>query len=270
MVRVQACECLCMNIPLKTRLKLLRQSLYGMLGYKNNVRLALLEEADGLTIEFEGRKHAIPDVLRWKLYRWGWAKRERELKLAYGVGVHFEVKGGVVLDVGANTGDFALSVAGECSHVYCFEPDPKAALSLKRNIAPHTNITLVPKVVWKADEPVSFGLETSRADSSVFSEAKERVEVPGVTLQSFIREAGIKRVALVKCDAEGAEPEVLEGVLEAAKFIDGFAFDTGAERLGKSTEKECERLLRDYGYEAFTTVAGGRQMTYGVRRRAES
>ena len=255
-----------MKIPLQVRLKLLRQELYALAGYKKNVRLRLREDAAGLSIQFEGRTHAIPDVLRWKLYRQGWGKREHELKLAYGVGTQFNIAGGVVLDVGANTGDFALSVARDCAHVYCFEPDPKAAASLRRNIAGHTNITLVPKVVWKANEPVSFGLETSRADSSVFSQAKERVKVPGVTLETFIKETGIDRVALVKCDAEGAEPEVLEGVLSAAARIDGFAFDTGAERLGLSTDKECEKLLQGLGYKTFTTTDVGRHMTYGQIR----
>lgn len=257
-----------MKIPLKMRLKLLRQEVYGLVGYRNNVRLRLSDGSDGLTIHFENRSHAIPDVLRWKLYRWGWAKRMNELRQAYGVGTHFDVRGGVVLDIGANTGDFALSVAHEAAKVFCFEPDPKAAASLRRNVASQSNVTIVPKVVWKADELVSFGLETERADSSVFSQAKNRVEVPGITIASFIRETNLDRVALVKCDAEGAEPEVLEGVLGVAERIAGFAFDTGAERLGQSTNEACEKLLRDYGYEAFTTVAGGRQMTYGVRKRS--
>jgi len=106
-----------MHLPLKTRLKFLRQSLYASVGYKNNVHLRLSEDAEGLTISFEGRRHAIPDTLRWKLYRWGWAKRERKLKEAFGVGTHFNVQSGVVVDIGANTGDFALSGASLCAHV---------------------------------------------------------------------------------------------------------------------------------------------------------
>ena len=204
---------------------------------------------------------------RWKLYRKGWAKRMRELQAAYGVDRYFPLNSNsVVLDIGANTGDFTLGVAAQCARVYCFEPDPQAYRALQRNVAGLGNVVLVNKVVWKADEPVSFGLETARADSSVFSEAAERVEVPGVRLKTFIEEQGIERVTLVKCDAEGAEPEVLEGVLDAAARIDGFAFDTGAERGGACTNEACEKLLRDYGFEAFTEPAGGRQMTYGLRR----
>jgi len=171
----------------------------------------------------------------------------------------------IVLDIGANTGDFALAIAPICGKVYCFEPDPKAFTSLSLNLTSAHNVEALRKGVWKENERISFGLETARADSSVFSKATERIEIEGITLESFIKERGIPRVALVKCDAEGAEPEVLEGVRSCSSIIDGFAFDTGGERSGKCTDKKCESLLRSFGYHAFTEIAGGRQMTYGTR-----
>lgn len=254
-------------IPFAVRLKLLRQQFLSALNIKGNVPLRFSCDDEMTYVHFEGRKHAIPDVLRWKLYRNGWAKRSRELRDAYAPEQHFKLnREGVILDIGANTGDFALSVAADCKQVYCFEPDPGALKSLKLNLASTPNAQTVPKVVWKADENVSFGLETARADSSVFSDAAERVEVPGVTIDTFVRENGIERISLVKCDAEGAEPEVLQGAANSAHLIDGFAFDTGAEREGKCTDKACEELLRSLGYHAFTERAGGRQMTYGVRK----
>lgn len=255
-----------MHIPTPIRLKLFRQWALATLGLKRNVHLKLTEEAGVLYIHFEGKQHAIPDILRWKVYRHGWVSRTNELKAAYGVGRYFNLnRQSVVIDIGANTGDFTLGVAPLCKSVYCFEPDPKAHKCPTLNLAKSPNVEIVRKGVWKKDETISFGLETARADSSVFSQAIERVEIDGITLDSFIKEKKINRVALVKCDAEGAEPEVLQGALASASLIDGFAFDTGAERAGQCTDKECEELLRSYGYKTFTEVAGGRQMTYGLR-----
>ena len=75
---------------------------------------------------------------------------------------------------------------------------------------------------------------------------------------------GIDALAFLKCDAEGAEPEVLEGGRELLRRTVRIAIDTGPERRGERTSAACEALLRDAGFTVRTRERG-RIMTYGSR-----
>ncbi len=248
------------------RLKLLRQHALAALGYDGNVAVTVEEEADGLFVRVDGRRIAVPSALRWKLYRKGWNARLDRLQTEYGVGRHVTLgPESVVLDIGSNAGEFAHVCARYGARVFCFEPDPGVFECLRRNITSLANAAAFDDVVWKEDGAIEFGLAPERADSSVFA-AGPRVKKRSITIASFAREHALSRIDLIKCDAEGAEPEVLEGISEAFPLVQAIALDTGAERLGKRTNLECAAILRANGFESFDEKIGTRWMTFGLRK----
>lgn len=256
-----------MQLPIAVRLKLLRQSALAALGVGGEVPVAIIEAGDGVVIRVGGREIAAPSPLRWKLYRKGWDARLDRLEAEYGVGRHVRLApGAVVVDVGANVGEFAHVGARYGARVFCIEPDPAAFACLRRNIAGLGGASAHDAVIWMEDGEIDFALAPARADSSVFADAPTKVTKRAVTLATFARDQAIARIDLLKCDAEGAEPEVLAGAGAFLASVGAVALDTGPERQGARTNAACAAILAAHGFRVIDETVGTRQMTYGVRR----
>ncbi len=255
-----------LQLPLAQRLKLARQRVLAVLRVGGNVDVRLEESAEGLFVCVEAARIAVPSPLRWKLYRQGWAARLDRLEREYGVGRHFTLgPQSVVLDIGANVGEFAHVCARYGARTFCFEPDPDVFACLQQNIAALRDASAFDCVVWKEDGAVDFGLAPARADSSVFADGPHIVKA-AKTIAAMAREQSFARIDLVKCDAEGAEPEVLEGIGDAFPMVHAVALDTGAERKGKRTNDSCAAILRANGFDVIDETIGTRNMTFGLRR----
>ncbi len=254
-----------MQLSVVQRLKLLRQHLLAALRIGGNVGVKLEETPEGVFVRVEGRRVAVPSPLRWKLYRQGWEARLDRLEREYGVGRHAALApGGVVIDVGANAGEFAFVAARYGARTICLEPDPKVFACLLQNIRDVSGATARDAVVWNEDGEVDFALAPDRADSSVFAEGP-RIRKRAVTIESLAREEGLASIDFIKCDAEGAEPEVLEGIGAAWPLVRAVALDTGAERRGARTDAACRAILQQNGFRTIDEKSGTRMMTYGVR-----
>ncbi len=257
-----------MQLSIIQRLKLVRQRALARYGVGGNVDVRLEEAADGLFVRVEGMRIALPSPLRWKLYRKGWAARLDRLEQEYGVGRHITLGAeSIVLDIGANAGEFAHVCARYGARVFCFEPDPAAFTCLEKNIAALDSARAFDVVVWKEDGAIGFALAPERADSSVFA-VGPRVKKRAVTIESFAHEHALTRIDLIKGDAEGAEPEVLEGIGAAFRLVRAVALDTGPERRGRRTDDACAEILRAKGFDVIDEKIGTRWMTYGLRRQS--
>jgi len=62
-----------------------------------------------------------------------------------------------------------------------------------------------------------------------------------------MKQYNITSFLLLKMDAEGFEPEILEGFGDQIKKINCFAIDVSPERVGVDTEKEVTQLLNNLG-----------------------
>lgn len=136
--------------------------------------------------------------------------------------------GGVVLDVGAHSGLFALLAAVKYpqTEVHAFEPLARICTFLDRNIAINglDNIRSVCAVVAKRSgrvpfyEPRTVTLPSSASLRKGFVREKaQEVMLPAVTLDEYAQQKCLSRVTLIKIDVEGAEYGVLEG---AVRLID--------------------------------------------------
>jgi FkbM family methyltransferase len=130
--------------------------------------------------------------------------------------------GGTCLDIGANNGAFALQLArkvGEKGRVYAAEPDPYVFARLVQNCRLNGyegrvhchNIALTnangPIVFYRSDRGHS-GWGSLVRFSDIAAGAQQ---VPGVTLDEFVKKERVETVDLLKIDVEAHEPELLEG-----------------------------------------------------------
>jgi len=256
-----------MQLPLKQRLKLARQRAYAAVNFAGHVPVSVEDTTSGVVINVEGRKIHAPSPLRWKLYKHGWEARLDRLEAEYGVGRNVTLTSdAVVLDIGANAGEFAHVCARYGAHTHCFEPDPAIHACLTKNIAELNNAMAYDTVVWREDGEIEFGLAPERADSSVFADDAMKVKKRAVTIETFCLENKIPRLDFIKCDAEGAEPEVLEGISGFFPNVTAVALDTGAERNGLRTHEACAEILNANGFAVTEEKIGTRWMTYGLNQ----
>ncbi len=142
----------------------------------------------------------------------------------------------VFFDIGANLGFYSLvgtAMQPELK-VYAFEASPGAAKYLKKNVELNhfTNLEVVDKAVSNDNGKIRFysildkkyiGIEdhlhgdgTINPDFARKSEVKE-VEVPTITLDSFVTSHHLTRLDLMKVDAEASEDKVFAGGMETLR-----------------------------------------------------
>lgn len=161
-----------------------------------------------------------------------------------------EVKpGDKVVDVGAYIGAWSLAAANKAASVFAFEPATLTFGALQRNICDQANIEARRAIVGNRTGRGRLQLSRDGTDNSVISPDRwatddhEMVDMIRLDELDFIGNT----INLVKVDAEGFEPEVVEG---SAKIdVQKWAIDCSNERNGKSTVKEVTEILEDRGYE---------------------
>lgn len=160
--------------------------------------------------------------------------------------------GDVVLDVGANVGEFAVAAAKMAGKVWCFEPDESCLPALKKNAMQIKKIHVIPLAVCESSGKAEFFQSTSTADSSTIKPASysEVKTVDAISLDDFSTKNNISTIDFLKIEAEGAEPEVLKGAtkLLSAGRIRKIAIDAGPERHGLPTGSMVKQILSSYGY----------------------
>lgn len=153
----------------------------------------------------------------------------------------------VVIDVGANIGELSLYIIKKYnSYPICFEPDCTEFNSLKRNIITGEihNIGL-----WESEGVLKFFNRNDNGDSSFIRNNDNEVsflEVKVNTLDNIINNR-FQNIKILKIEAEGAEPEILNGAKETIKKCEYISIDCGPERgeNNESTFIQCYNLLRE-------------------------
>ncbi|PWL27232.1 FkbM family methyltransferase [uncultured Roseivirga sp.] len=130
----------------------------------------------------------------------------------------------VVIDAGACYGDSSLYFAhhvGSKGKVLAIEfiPGNISVIEKNKKLNPHLDIVdIVPHPLWSIDnKPVYY--KDRGPGSKVEFERFEAFEgqVMTITIDTIVKDKGLKRVDFIKMDIEGAEPYALEGGLETIK-----------------------------------------------------
>jgi len=129
--------------------------------------------------------------------------------------------GDVVLDIGANIGYYALLFArhvGSSGKVIAFEPDPRIAVILKRNIAENNygNVVVVEKALSHENGHAPFFMNSENFGDNYLTapETTEgQCEVETVRLDDFLAlSPDVPRIRHIKMDIQGAEDWALRGM----------------------------------------------------------
>lgn len=178
------------------------------------------------------------------LYRNGIQARGEFLFSSYCLNsMHFE-EGDVIIDCGANSGDLTLELKRRAPKVryVCVEPNPEDFKVLKKNVDLEFS-ECVNRALGERNETLNFYVCTEKGDSSLVEPPSytEIVDVEVVRLDDLCNEFGIKRIKLLKLEAEGYEPEILNGAAGVLNSIEYIAVDGGYER-GRDNEQTLTRI----------------------------
>lgn len=160
--------------------------------------------------------------------------------------------GDVLIDCGANNGEIGIWAQNNGMNYYAFEPEPLESRCCDLNNFGGEAKTQR-KGLWHEVTTLHWYSKPETADSSLIEmEASDDVQsIDVTTLADFVAEQGIERIRIFKLEAEGAEPEVLQGALPVLDKIDYVAVDCGYERgIEKNhTFMEVYQTLTAHGFD---------------------
>ncbi len=173
-------------------------------------------------------------------------------------------KGDIIIDCGANVGELFYSFKDKNLDIEYIgiEPDNEVFKSLSINLK---DSQILNKALGKENAYKNLYIDTEGANTSLvdFGSSTE-YKVETVTLDSL----NLVKIKLLKIDAEGYEPEVLEGAANTLSQIEYIAVDYGNERGidNKSTLVEVTNFL--YG-SGFKLVAEGSVRKVGLFKNSQ-
>lgn len=180
-------------------------------------------------------------------YRHGLIARAKYLEEVYFLNQIDFKNGDIFLDCGANVGDLKLYFHVNNINVeyIAFEPSLIEFECLKHNIAPSKAFNIG---LWKNEGVLPFYISSEMADSSFIKPVKydDIVNIPTKRLEEFIT----KPIKCLKLEAEGGEPEVIEGIGDKLNLIEYITADLGPERgmHGEATLAPVTNFLLNQGF----------------------
>ena len=192
----------------------------------------------------------------FSLYRYGLEDRGSFLANSYCLShINFD-QSDVVIDCGANYGDLFLFLKDKIQpeNYISVEPGNTEHQCLIRNAPRSTHVN---KGLGNTVETKTFFLNERYADSSIIEPPSysEKLDIDVTTLDALVNEYQIRKIKLLKLEAEGYEPEIIQGSLESLNKIEFIALDGSCERgiEERGTFSEICNVLFDNNYELVDT-----------------
>lgn len=201
------------------------------------------------------------DQIASRLYWAGFNGHEPETILIYR---HLLKRSRVIIDVGASTGLFTLIAGAECAdgEIHAFEPVPETFEYMVKNIAANQfgNVKSVCACVLDSDGETTLYLNRSPALPMTASTLKDyrtadrTILAESIKLDTYVAKNGLSAVDLIKIDAEGSDPQVLEGALEVMKAHKPVII---CEVLYNHTDVQLQKILDGAEYRYFSIRTEG-------------
>ena len=162
-----------------------------------------------------------------------------------------------VVDVGANSGDLLLAIDKDSTKYLGFEPVMSEFAALQKNVRSGRYLNALQVALGKTNGRVSFFVSTAHGDSSVLEPANGFTEMQEVEMRTLddvlagFDDLFCEGIDLLKIEAEGYEPEVLQGAKETLKKCKFVTVDGGPERgkYAESTIEACITILLEQGFK---------------------
>jgi len=159
-----------------------------------------------------------------------------------------------VVDIGANIGVYTVlaseKVGGE-GKVVAIEPEPKNYSQLLENIKLNNFHNVIPQNIALTDHEgfEKLYLHSFGDPSLVFQGDKNSyIKVPVKTLDNLLEELDLKRIDIIKIDAEGSEVPILKGAEKTLKANPNIKIIVAAEHYPSEIE-EVRQFLNDRGFK---------------------
>ncbi len=169
--------------------------------------------------------------------------------------------GDTAIDVGAYKGSFAYWMAravGPTGSVHAFEPQPGLAAGIASALRWGRLRWAHAHAIGVSDHEGEMTLHAETRGRSavasfvpgVLAGRTREFRVPVTTIDRFVRDRAIPRVALLKCDAEGHELEVFRGARETlARDRPALLFECEARFAGPERVRQVLAFVREFGYD---------------------
>ena len=171
---------------------------------------------------------------RLEYYLSGVRAREEQLVREYFLARVPFAAGDRMIDVGANIGEVSRLLAHRHGVIpIAFEPEDREFRALEANVR-GTGGSAHKALLWSHETELSFHEANDTGDSSVFEprNATSTQQRAATTLDAAIPQTAAAKgpIRLLKLEAEGAEPEILEGAARTLERVQFVAADVGPER----------------------------------------
>ncbi len=235
-------------------------------------------------------------IAAWKKFEKtpGWQRKKRFLKRLAGTELRLRIerdvplvkKGGwwyteqglnedsIVYSLGVGDEiDFDLALVSQfCCTVHAFDPTPSSIQMLASRELPQ-QFHFYPWAVTAENGTLKFyprlKKDGSKSDVMYTMVAEEAtradvIEVPAYSLSTISEKLGHRRIDLLKMDIEGAEYEVLEGLLASAVKPEQLLVEFHHRFAGAGLDKTYDLInrLRDCGYEIIAVSEIGREVSF--------
>lgn len=206
---------------------------------------------------------------RLHLYLDGIAERLDNLALQYLINFNELDRNGLIIDIGANIGEFSFSFKRNgFTNFLCIEPERTEAEICDKNIYSGEHKTLQ-TCLFSSQGTVKFYHHNETGDSSAFPNNLNWPydEIECNTLDNIVIARSITAIELIKLEAEGAEPEVLQGAVQSLKITKYVLADLGSERgpSEESTFHDANRILVESGFLLVEMGGQGFRESYKYR-----
>jgi FkbM family methyltransferase len=234
----------------------------------NNTDIVEINIGTGRACSFKMLRHAGKDQIATTVGSGGWQSWERPMPEYFFA--HATRCNGLILDVGTNTGFYALlaATASRRNKVIGFEPDPNVRMRLAQNLAINTlgqQISVHSLALSNRSgvaslyipDPGHGLIETSSSLEPGFKETCSAIiEVPTATLDEFLAFSGLLNtpVTMIKIDVEGHEYPILDGAVATIARWRPIIF---VEVLQAADFAGLSRFLADHSYVDIPLVVDG-------------
>ncbi len=171
----------------------------------------------------------------------------------------------VVLDIGANIGVWARSLAAHCQSgkIYAFEPSKTTFKLLRMNTSDFPIIEIVNLALGEAEGTIGLSKGPS-VFRHLFDQPKDGSEheiVNMMTLDQWAEKANLDKIDFIKIDVEGAEARVFIGAQQTLRRFHPIILFEQAPQLAALFNDggldKCVNILYDLGYSVSRILHDG-------------
>lgn len=161
---------------------------------------------------------------------------------------------GAFIDCGANVGELGFFARERNLQYHAFEPE-----ALEADCCDLNNFSGLKKThrvaLWHERTTLSFYSKPDSGDGSIIemNDFDDIKKVEAIRLDDFVTEQKIDKIAVMKIEAEGAEPEILAGASEALSITRYLTVDCGFER-GRNKESTLTPVVNAATKAGFSVV----------------